>query len=61
MKIEFIKERDVRGDVFYYTQIDGNFVSGSSSKDEAVGKKIYEAVLNAKGKSTIEVLFSEEI
>ncbi len=33
MKIEFIKETDLRGNVYYYTSVDGEFETNSLSMD----------------------------
>jgi len=49
MKIEFIKEHTVTGQIRYYTEVDGNYIGGSLSfnKDEAM--VIYNTIVENKG------------
>lgn len=60
MKIQFVKETKLNGDIFYFTEIDGNYVNNSISMDIEIAKIYYNAVLENKGNSK-EVLESVEI
>jgi hypothetical protein len=65
MKIELIKETKVNGDVFYYTMIDGLYVSDSmkyGSDNEKVAREFYNNIVENKGelKPIKEVLESVE-
>ena len=62
MKIEFVKETKIDGDVFYFTQIDGSFVDKSLSYDFDKAKVLYNNIIENKGKINFkEVLESVEI
>lgn len=61
MKIEFVKETKVDGDI-YYTNIDGRYETGSMSLTETEGRAKYERLKQMKGKGyKPEVLESTEI
>ena len=62
MKIEFVKETKIDGDVFYFTQINGSFVDKSLSYDFDKAKVLYNNIIKNKGKINFkEVLESVEI
>jgi hypothetical protein len=62
MKIEFIKESKVNGDVFYFTNVNGKFADKSLSYDKEQAYTIYQNIVANKGKYvSIEVLESVEI
>jgi len=55
MKIEFIKENDLRGNVYYYTTVDGEFETNSLSMDYSQAYELFIA-MRKKQEPTIEVL-----
>ena len=62
MKIEFIKEVKLNGDVSYYTKVDGSYAETSLSLNEKEALVKYELIKKAKGaEPIIEVIKSEEI
>ena len=62
MKIEFIQESKVNGDVFYFTNVNGMFADKSLSYDKEQAYTIYQNIVANKGKYvSIEVLESVEI
>jgi hypothetical protein len=62
MKIEFIQESKVNGDVFYFTNVNGKFVNSSISYNEEEGYAAYQNIVANKGKYVaIEVLESVEV
>jgi hypothetical protein len=62
MKIEFIKETKVNGDVFYFTNVDGKFADKSLSYDKEKAYHMYQNIVKNKGKYiAIEVMESVEI
>jgi hypothetical protein len=62
MKIEFIQESKVNGDVFYFTNVDGRFADKSLSYDKEQAYAVYQNIVANKGKYvSIEVLESVEI
>ena len=62
MKIEFVKETKIDGKVIYFTQVDGNYTSDSLSYDINKAKKIYDNIVENKGKIDFkEVLKSIEV
>jgi hypothetical protein len=62
MKIEFIKESKVNGDVFYFTNVNGSFADKSLSYDKEQAYVVYQNIVANKGKYiAIEVLESVEI
>lgn len=42
MKIEFIKETKLGGNVFYYTTMNGIYVNDSLSTEESEARKLFE-------------------
>ena len=62
MKIEFIKESKVNGDVFYFTNVNGQFADKSLSYDKEKAYDMYQNIVKNKGKYVaMEVLESVEI
>ncbi len=62
MKIEFIQESKANGDVFYFTNVNGNFADKSLSYNKEQAYAIYQNIVANKGKYvTIEVLEAVEI
>ena len=62
MKIEFIKETKVDGDILYYTRVNNSFVDKSLSFDYDKAKAIYNNIVKNKGKINFEeVLESVEV
>ena len=62
MKIEFIQESKVNGDVFYFTNVNGSFADKSLSYDKEQAYTIYQNIVTNKGKYiTTEVLEAVEI
>ena len=61
-KFQFIKETKLNGDVFYYTTIDGQYISASLSLKKEEGLALYQRLVDAKGDNTrIEVLLLENV
>lgn len=60
MKIEFVKQIKSNGDIFYFTEIDGEYLSGSVSTNIEKAKIFYDAVVENKGNLKY-VLESKEI
>lgn len=48
MKIDFIQEK-TNSDTWYSTNVDGVYVSGSITTDEAEGLDIYEGIVRNNG------------
>jgi hypothetical protein len=44
MQIDFIKETDHKGNVAYYTRIDGIYVTDSLSLEEEKAKSLFELI-----------------
>ena len=62
MKIEFIQESKVNGDIIYSTNIDGRYVTDSLSLDKEQAYAAYQRVIANKGKYALtQVLESIEI
>jgi hypothetical protein len=62
MKIEFIKESKVNGDVFYFTNVNDQFADKSLSYDKEKAYDMYQNIVKNKGKYVaMEVLESVEI
>lgn len=62
MKIEFIKEFKVDGDIAYFTNVNGSYVSSSLSYDKEQAYATYQRIIVNKGKyASTEVLESIEI
>ena len=61
MKVEFVREVTVTGTVRFFTEIDGNYVSGTMALNESDGRDLYQVVLNRAGKPGREVLESNEV
>lgn len=56
MKIEFIKEEKINGNVTYFTRVDGCYVDGSVAFNEEEGKMKYEFVVNTKSVKPVETV-----
>ena len=56
MKVEFIKETSVKGDVVYYTEVNETLVLESQSEDEKTAKEFYRKLLAGKGHEVKEIL-----
>ncbi len=61
MKISLIKEKKENGTCIYFTEVDGSFISGSLKTDKEEAEKMFQNIINNKGKSTSEVLKSIEL
>lgn len=62
MKIEFVKETRINGDVTYYTKVDDRYVTDSLSITEEKAKAIYDNIVRNRGTYLrVEVLDSIEI
>lgn len=62
MKIEFIQESKVNGDVFYFTNVNGSFADKSLSYDKEQAYAVYQNIVANKGKYiSTEVLEVVEI
>lgn len=56
MKIEFIKETKLDGDVYYYTQVDGVYITKSMELNREKGYQIFERIKANGVNPSIEVL-----
>ena len=45
MKIEFVKEEKINGDVRYYTEADGRYVEGSLEFNEEKARKHFDFIV----------------
>ena len=45
MKIEFIKEEKLNGDIFYYTNADGRYVENSLSSNEEKARGMFDFIV----------------
>jgi len=62
MKIEFIQQSKLNGDIVYFTNVDGGYVNGSLSYDKEQAYTAYQRVIANKGKYALtQVLESIEI
>ena len=62
MKIEFVKETKLDGEVRYFTNIDGYYANGSLSFKEDEARKMYNVIVASKGQCHItEVLEKIEV
>ena len=62
MKIEFIQEFKVDGDIVYSTNVDGRYATGSLSYNKEQAYIVYQRIVANKGKYTLtQVLESKEI
>jgi hypothetical protein len=62
MKIEFIQESKLNGDIVYSTNVDGRYVTGSLFFDKEQAYAAYQRIVANKGKYALtEVLESIEI
>lgn len=61
MKVDFIKEEKLNGDVFYYTNIDNCFIDNSLSMDSEKAMLIHEKILSGTFKHTITVVRTSTI
>jgi len=62
MKIEFIQESKVNGDVIYFTNVNGSFADKSLSYKKEQAYAVYQNIVANKGKyNSTEVLESVEI
>ena len=55
MKIEFIKETDLRGNVYYFTSVNGEFERNSLSMDYSQAYEFFIAMKKRK-EAIVEVL-----
>ncbi len=55
MKIEFVKETNHRGDVYYYTTVDGRYQKDTISLDYSQAYELFIG-MRKKQEPTIEVL-----
>jgi len=60
MKIEFLKEVQASGDVYYYTNVDNSYSSGSAFSDYEQAKAIFDKII-ANPFNTTEILESHVI
>jgi hypothetical protein len=61
MKIEFVREVTESGTVRFFTEIDGEYVSGTMALNESDGRDLYQVVLKRSGKPSREILESTEV
>lgn len=60
MKVDFVKEK--KGDViWYYTSVDGEYVTGSLSHDSEKAMEFYERVLVGTEKPEITIIRTTNI
>ncbi|CAB4152629.1 hypothetical protein UFOVP614_23 [uncultured Caudovirales phage] len=55
MKIEFVKETNIRGDVYYYTTVNGLYETNSLSSDYSFAYEFFIAMRKRK-EPIVEVL-----
>jgi hypothetical protein len=55
MKIEFVKETNLRGEVYYYTVVDGSYQSDTISSEYSQAYELFIA-MKKRQEPTIEVL-----
>lgn len=60
MKIEFVKEVNLDGSIFYSTEVDGQYFSGSGSSNEQKAREMYKKIVSGKLKKK-EILETTEI
>jgi hypothetical protein len=60
MKIEFLKEVQPSGDVYYYTNVDNSYSSGSAYQNYEKAKECFDKIL-ANPFNTTEILESHVI
>ena len=60
-KIEFIKETQIDGHVYYYTQVNGTVAAGSCKMDESKARELYNNIVKNEGEPAVEVLETIEI
>ena len=53
MKIEFIKETKMDGEVVYYTKVDGRYINNSLSFNEKNARNLFERI-KKDGKNALE-------
>jgi len=61
MKIEFVREVTETGTVRFFTEMNGNYISGTMALNEKDGRELYAAALSRAGKPGREVLESNEV
>ena len=59
MKIEFIKEEKLNGDIFYYTNADGRFVENSLSYDEEKAKGMFDFIVRTNSLFSTKTVVAE--
>lgn len=61
MKVDFVKEKFVDGEIVYYTSIDGVYVNNSISHDSEKAIAIYESIIagNMESKTIIRTTIIE--
>lgn len=60
-KIEFVRETQIDGNVYYYTLVNKIVVSGSCKMDEGKARELYNNIVNKEGNPGVEVLETTEI
>lgn len=61
MKIEFIKETRLNGDVIYYTNADGYYVDGSLELVETKAKERFDFIVKTNSLSPVKTIIAEAI
>jgi len=59
MKIEFIKEQKLNGDIIYYTNANGRYVDSSLSSDETKAKDIFDFIVKANNLFPTKTVIAE--
>ena len=60
-KFEFIKEINLKGEVIYYTEEDGRYVSSSLSADIEEARKVFGRIVEGRKAPLREVLETQEV
>jgi hypothetical protein len=62
MKIEFVKETKLNGEILYSTELDGQYVSDSANQDYDKAHKFYQMLVENNGEKVHkEIMESTEI
>jgi len=59
MKIEFVKEEKINGDVRYYTEADGRYVEGSLAFDEEKAKEYFDFIVRTNSITSVKTIIAE--
>ena len=61
MKIEFIKEEKLNGDIFYYTTVNGSYVDSSLCYNEEKAKSIFDLIVETNNVFPTKTVIAEVI